>query len=165
MDVTVHRINYEQISEFKMKIICIFISTLVILLFCGCENSIMHQISESNIIEETEIFTESETEPETVEMSSLRVKSRFKSPQEVTLTREDADELLSLIPPGGWKRGITKSLYHYIFYLEDGRILYYTATTQNTTGMFNDQTNQRHIYINQTKTDWISNVLDKYFSD
>ena len=121
--------------------------------------------TEKSMEKETQKQTESETEPETVEMSSLRVKSRFKSPQEVTLTREDADELLSLIPPGGWKRGITKSLYHYIFYLEDGRILYYTATTQNTTGMFNDQTNQRHIYINQTKTDWISNVLDKYFSD
>ena len=133
---------------------------------CGSgDTDEVEKTTEKQTEKSTEKETEKETEPETVEMSSLRVKSRFKSPQEVTLTREDADELLSLIPSGGWKHGITKSFYHYIFYLEDGRILYYTATTQNTTGMFNDQTNQRHIYINQTKTDWISNVLDKYFSD
>ena len=71
--------------------------------------------TEKETQKQTESETEPETEPETVEMSSLRVKSRFKSPQEVTLTREDADELLSLIPSGGWKHGITKSFYHYIF--------------------------------------------------
>ena len=153
----------------KLNFLKIILSTLlifsIVLSLFACNN----EIKEAETATDTDVITESseniETEPETVEMSSLRVKSCFKSPQEVTLTREDADELLSLIPPGGWKRGITKSFYHYIFYLEDGRILYYTATTQNTTGMFNDQTNQRHIYINQTKTDWISNVLDKYFSD
>jgi hypothetical protein len=87
------------------------------------------------------------TEP--VKLFDVSVKGEFRE-----LSEEESSYLRSVWKEADWESGNTKTIYDYVFKLEEFSIRY---TSEQ--GLFNDVTHHRHYKVTEEQRDYINSVI------
>ena len=131
-----------------------FLSFALTLCLCLCSVVLISCNGKGSKIEETESIAES-----TLTAKLICVKNK-ETNEEVQLSDSDNNIVMSIWNNTDWDDDVTKTLYDYLFIVDETTTIYYVSEF----GLFNDWKNGRHCFVTDEQRTIIDNIIQQYFS-